>query len=317
MDKDFRNVKNLNDWFLKNKGSHDINIVTYNNELGIELNSDKKENDIILKCPKELTIDDSLLNNYDKVIEKKKIFSIKLILFLIDESKKENSFFKEYIKSLPIDLSHLPTYWDKETLEIIKDTFFYEDLKKLKKKIQKSYKFLKEKNKKIKYEEFKYFLLIVKSRCFNFSEKDKSNCLILPMIDLFNHSIDPNCKLIVDKEQNSYNLVLTKDCKKGEPLTVTYGVRLADEILLTYGFFPEEFRFLFLKNKDNEYEHISSIKGNNLKILYDKVLKFKKPIEEYDEEIENVTDENKKNAYSIMLNEKKQILEAVSNFKLK
>ncbi len=317
MDKDFRNVKNLNDWFLKNKGSHDINIVTYNNELGIELNSDKKENDIILRCPKELTIDDSLLNNYDKVIEKK-IFGIKIILFLIQESKKENSFFKEYIKSLPVDLSHLPPYWDKETLEIINDTFFYDDLKKLKKQIQKCYKFLKEeKNKKIKYKAFKYFLLIVKSRCFNFGEKDKNNFIILPMIDLFNHSVEPNCKIIFDEEQKSYNVILTKDCKKGEPLTITYGIRLANNILLTYGFFPEEYRFLYLKDKDNQYEHISSLEGENLKILYDKVLKFKKPIEEYDEEIKNVTNENKKNAYSIMLDEKKQILEAVSNFKLK
>ncbi|KAG5628390.1 hypothetical protein H5410_000107 [Solanum commersonii] len=59
--------------------------------------------------------------------------------------------------------------------------------------------------------------------------------MMLPLIDMCNHSFDPNAE-IVQEEANSDRNMLVKEIKQNDPLLLNYGCLSSDLFLLDYGF---------------------------------------------------------------------------------
>lgn len=64
--------------------------------------------------------------------------------------------------------------------------------------------------------------------------------MMLPLIDMCNHSFDPNAKIIQDQDVENSQLIVKvvakKDIKRNDPLELNYGCLSNDLFLLDYGF---------------------------------------------------------------------------------
>lgn len=75
----------------------------------------------------------------------------------------------------------------------------------------------------------------VTSRAFRPRGKSKPASL-LPLIDMANHSFEPNCKIRLDST-NTIHMETISRVAKGDALWINYGDLSNDLLLLDYGFF--------------------------------------------------------------------------------
>lgn len=93
-------------------------------------------------------------------------------------------------------------------------------------------------------------------------ENIQTICVMLPYIDMINHSSDrSNAEMSLDPESSQglqYVLEATTDIAKGEEITISYGTGEDESIdlLLNYGFIPDEnsFDVEFLEGDEYEWE---------------------------------------------------------------
>ena len=223
---------------------------------GIASKKPIKKDEIIISIP------DKFLLTFQKIPYSLKIENIHQInsifaYFLYEESKKgKDSDWYFYIKTFPSKESiykNFPLFLDDKIIEIIKDTFFGKKLIKLKKNIEKDISILEKYFKKtIDSKEFTYFISLVLSRLFSYRNK----LLMVPYIDLINHSKEENTKWYYKK--GYFQLKSIENIDPGEEIVDSYGDLSNIELYLHYGFTlprkKKSKKFSFLKN-----EHLKNI----------------------------------------------------------
>ena len=322
MDNSNRNVKFFFDLALKNNALINFKVVKFNNELGCTLKTDMKKGDIILKLPRKIFINSSDIILSEDCMQKFKLFFIEnnykmsldefrqnygtlflIIYFMFDKGK--NVIINKYLEYIPKDISNFPTCWNDETLEIIKNTFFYKDIKSRKNKIIQLYKDIC-KVVEVDYDFLFFINTIISSRTF----KDNTGHSIVPILDLINHSNEPNCTY----EFNDENVIvrLTRDCKKDEAVMNSYGSKKKLDFLKIYGFYP---------NYDEEVIELSELDFNNLNNKhknfknYEDFSELNEIVSNFDSTLEediieyNKSSNLKKLAYFIKIKEKHAILQ--------
>ena len=64
--------------------------------------------------------------------------------------------------------------------------------------------------------------------------------VMVPFLDLANHSNSPNASFQVDPVENCVNLIALKDIESGAEVLIQYGEKGNEELMFQYGFAIED-----------------------------------------------------------------------------
>ena len=152
--------------------------------------------------------------------------------FIIKLWLSESEYTKKFVSLLQIkDYDH-PVLWDEEDFEKIKgySKFKCSEHKFIQKKILD---YLDDTT--IDKNMARIFECHIETRTFNSSKVNRCPKMMVPIVDMLNHSIDPNTYWYVKDEKN---LIVNarRDIKQGEEITISYGHLNNIELFSRYGF---------------------------------------------------------------------------------
>ncbi|KAL3830736.1 hypothetical protein ACJIZ3_019538 [Penstemon smallii] len=200
--------------------------------------------------------DDSVLVNLAQHIPEE-LWAMKLGLKLLQERAKKGSFWWPYISNLP-ETYTVPIFFPGEDIMNLQ----YAPLLH---QVNKRCRFLLDFEKSVKYELEKvklddhpfggqyidasslgWAMSAVSSRAFRLHGPKRQDGtheeapMLLPLIDMCNHSFTPNAEIVQEKEANFENMLVKvvagSEIKRDDPLELNYGGLNNDLFLLDYGF---------------------------------------------------------------------------------
>lgn len=187
-------------------------------------------------------------------LNNEKQWRTRLAIALLSERFRSNSVYKMYIQNLPCEIRGLPIFYTSEEFEMIQDLALTQQSRErcrfLSEFVQQvltpishittstQHPFVFQ---KVDLNSFGWAFGAVSSRAIrsfddsSASSSESGGPALVPGIDLLSHDpIHPNCEIIITPE--NYFLISTKDIRKHEELTVSYGPLSNEELLIDYGF---------------------------------------------------------------------------------
>jgi hypothetical protein len=177
---------------------------------------------------------------------KKNTFALGLYIL---EHQNESRFkpFVDMINSN--DYTSFPLRFDSKTLDLLRGTDLEKKYISLKEALDHDFSLLyKIDSIKKKYDinTLQNLYLAVSSRNFGWSFAGYHDMLIVPYIDMCNHSSNPNTRWYYDEQKNCFCLIATKTIQQGCEIFDTYGASKSNtQLLLAYGFCLDD-------NEDND-----------------------------------------------------------------
>ena len=241
-----KKIESLLVW-LKDSGAEfpDISIKEISkSENGVEALNDIPESSFVVKIPRKLLIHSNLHSKYGDLMDKYNINTPKkhldkLVLFILDDKNNEKSYFKSYYDVLPKDLSHLPIFWTDDELLLLENSHIITSIMNRRKILSDNYNQLSKIpnfSDKFSFEDYCTLRSIVGSRNFSLNIDGDTVSAMVPLGDMFNHNLPPDVKWTFDSMLDCYTMKATKDIKKGQEITDSYGGKPNNEYLLYYGF---------------------------------------------------------------------------------
>lgn len=178
------------------------------------------------------------------------LWGAKLALKLLFERiKGDEGHFWPYIKNLPVGFPGLPLFYDQKSIQALEyPPVSSQIIKRCKWLLQFSSTELQQKDNSpfdgsvIDANTLGWAFAAVTSRAFR-PGGPKSAGVLLPLIDMCNHSFSPNAKVIGSKNalaSDSLSMVAISDIAAGEPILLNYGKLPNDFLLLDYGFVVDD-----------------------------------------------------------------------------
>jgi hypothetical protein len=208
-----------------------------------------QKNKIIIQIKSKYLIEyQKIYNIYkiDEIEEANSLVAFYLTKLLFDKDE----FWNNYIKTMPLDLSEFPFFWNDIQLNYLKQTSVYSNdyinFDNHSDTIYQDFEVINQFNKKNTiiqniddsefYNTYIKFRILVGSRIFGYTKYGNQISGMVPYIDLINHSIEPNTTWYFDDNLDSFVLVSIRDINKNEELYDNYGAKNNIELLLYYGF---------------------------------------------------------------------------------
>ena len=198
--------ENLKNWLISN-GAIFPNFsfpISYSKQncIGVKTLEKIPPNFAMFFIPSKLLIDSEKIS-----IETEKKFieddnTLKIVYFLIKESKKTKSFFEPYLKFiLNLDYSNFPVFWENDDFEELKNKELEERILNFKNEINEEEKNLRNFSDLKDFEPivFKKFYSFCISRQFNIQNK---RTLLVPFADLLNHNVNVDVKYEIFDSEN-------------------------------------------------------------------------------------------------------------------
>lgn len=179
-----------------------------------------------------------------------------LALFLLNEKMNmEESFWKPYLKSLPLHYSNFPLFFGKNTLKKMKGSLILDMIKSRKIELEEDFKKIKnalpdftsrlseyvtKQNKdksasvdSLMLKEYTWARIAVISRIFG---SDTTGSGLVPFSDMLNHAETPGTHWDFVKSKNAFVIRTTKNFMKSCEIFDTYGGKCNSRYLVNYGF---------------------------------------------------------------------------------
>ena len=232
------------EWLKENEAEFDdIYFKEYDdNERGVHSKKVIAKDKNVIKIPKKLIIHSEmpskyglLMEQYDIQTPKKKLD--KLVLFMLEDMKNPNSFYKPYYDILPDNLSHLPIFWTDEEIENLENSHFVSHILNRQKLLESNYKKLSKLpnfSKEFSFGDYCKVRSLVGSRNFALNIDDKNVSAMVPLADMFNHNMEPDVRWTFDNELDSYVMRANHSISKSQPITDSYGKKSNKDYLLYY-----------------------------------------------------------------------------------
>ncbi len=198
--------ENLKNWLISNGAifpnfSFPISYSKQNN-IGVKTLEKIPPNFAMFFIPSKLLIDSEKIS-----IESEKKFiqddnTLKIVYFLIKESKKSKSFFEPYLNFiLNLDYSNFPVFWENDDFEELKNKDLEERILSFKNEINVEENNLRNFSDLKDFEPivFKKFYSFCISRQFNIQNK---RTLLVPFADLLNHNVNVDVKYEIFDSEN-------------------------------------------------------------------------------------------------------------------
>lgn len=205
---------------------------------------DIPDNTIIFCILDDKLIDNRFFKNLNKYNEyKDRIKSTNSLLALCLIDKMKDVFWKPYIDILPKNLNDMWYYISPEVKELIKNSSLANEIEQFKSsRFEEDINVLKEYFPVFNSNEFvqKWFFakLLVNSRVFGYTRHNESMSGLVPMADMLNHDINPNCNWYYDDNMNGFCMKTNRKIYKDEELLDSYGSKESTRFYLLYGFIP-------------------------------------------------------------------------------
>ncbi|KAG5877641.1 hypothetical protein JTB14_038319 [Gonioctena quinquepunctata] len=255
-----QSIINLQKWLVKNGWKNETKLILKSfpqTGRGLTSKLSMKRNEILITIPFNVMITYASLKTHSLftcINERLTMHELLSLFLLYEKDKKEQSFWKTYLASLPEDLPPLP--WQATTeeiksmpldLQIISKTMhenFKKSLDRVKKSIKKPLDCVLDEN------VFKWAYTMVNTRAVyidpNLGCADSSADLLLdepsialcPFLDMFNHHFLANTEAVLKFDgEMIYQLRTLTDCRKHDQVFISYGPHDNVKLLMEYGFF--------------------------------------------------------------------------------
>ena len=202
--------------------------------------------DIPLKClitvemGKETDIGKAILASNIDLDAPKHIF---LMLFILVDRKKSDSFFKPYYDILPATLRNMPIFWNDDELNYLKGSFMVQQIVDRKEAIENDYRsiiaILPEFKNLCDMETFKWARMAVCSRNFGIVVNGLRTAALVPYADMLNHLRPRQSKWQFDDQTQSFTILAIQQLALGAQVYDSYGQKCNHRFLLNYGFSVE------------------------------------------------------------------------------
>jgi len=166
-----------------------------------------------------------------------------IIVFMVEEMKKGNSFFQPYFDILPTDLSNFPIFWNKNELDLVSGSSILNQINDRKNYLKEDYKLLTGAIPKFKnlcsYSKFMDLRTLVGSRNFGITINHERVGAMVPMSDMLNHKRPQMTSWAFDNHQNAFTIKSKENIFNNTELMDSYGIKDYSQFLLHYGFIPD------------------------------------------------------------------------------
>ncbi|XP_055819088.1 uncharacterized protein LOC129887881 [Solanum dulcamara] len=185
------------------------------------------------------------------------LWAMKLGLKLLQERARKGSFWWPYVSNLP-ETYTVPIFFPGEDIKNLQYAPLLYQVNKRCRFLLEFEKILKHELENIKPDDHPFggqdvdssalgwAMSAVSSRAFRLyggkrPDGTRSNVpMMLPLIDMCNHSFDPNAEIVQEEENSNRNMLVKvvagREIKQNDPLLLNYGCLSSDLFLLDYGF---------------------------------------------------------------------------------
>ncbi|CAD8081680.1 unnamed protein product [Paramecium primaurelia] len=161
---------------------------------------------------------------------------------LLQENRRQNSFWKPYIDVLPKDVSGFPTYFDAEQDALLKGSPTLYTVMNQRRIFREEYDNLKEAVKEFQrygytYNDFIKFRILTISRSFPvYIGENEQQQLLVPLADFVNHDNNGFLQYGYSPDADGFFMQAVRNIQKGEELFYNYGQWSNKYFFMNYGF---------------------------------------------------------------------------------
>jgi protein-histidine N-methyltransferase len=218
------------------------------NYRGVHMSRPCKKNDTILYVPlKEIITLEMCMSCPTGKLMYARGFRTRLIspkhsffsTFLMEEKRKENSYWHKYIDILPKSFEAYPIFYSEEEMSWLENTHMVhmvetkiEDMKKDYDVICKEVPCFTE----FPFEEYQQMRLLVASRIFGIDVDGVKTDGFVPYADMLNHKRPRETSWTYCNDRKGFIIEALCDLERGQPVHDSYGRKSNTRFLLNYGF---------------------------------------------------------------------------------
>jgi histone-lysine N-methyltransferase SETD3 len=189
-----------------------------------------------------------------------------LTTFILQEQRKEKSFWRPYLNILPQSFSNFPVFYNDEELEMLAGSPFLDLVNEKKADIAEDYENICRADssfRQFSLEEFTKTRMAVSSRIFSIEVQGKVTDAFVPLADMLNHRRPRQTNWTYDDSKGGFIVEAVEDIEKGEQVMDSYGQKCNSRFLLNYGFIVDhndanEFPFVVKLKNDYPYFNLKS-----------------------------------------------------------
>lgn len=166
-----------------------------------------------------------------------------LMIFILQDRRNPNSFFKPYYDVLPKKLS-MPIFWSEEDLKYLEGSYLLHQIADRIDAIEEDYKAICEVCPQLgeiaTLEEFKWARMCVCSRNFGLQIDGSRTSAMVPHADMLNHYRPRETKWTFDDERQAFTITTLQTIQARSEIFDSYGQKCNHRFLLNYGFAVEQ-----------------------------------------------------------------------------
>ena len=157
--------------------------------------------------------------------------------FLLEEKAKGSaSPYHLYLATLPTNVSHFPVMWSDATLDLLQGSLALPLIRSYQRDINADHLLVMHSLPSFSLEEWMWARLTVSSRGFGGKLEGVDELLLVPLIDLINHSLEPNTVWGFDPSTLTFHTTTARPLRADEEVHESYGDKCNSLLLTYYGF---------------------------------------------------------------------------------
>jgi protein-histidine N-methyltransferase len=159
--------------------------------------------------------------------------------FLMEEKRKEVSYWHKYIDILPKDLSAYPIFWNEEEMTWIEGTDMVRMVTDKIRDMRQDYDMICREvpeYTQFPFQEYQCMRLLVASRIFGIEISGLKTDGFVPYADMLNHKRPRETSWTYDNDRQGFTIEALVDLPRGSPVHDSYGRKSNTRFLLNYGF---------------------------------------------------------------------------------
>lgn len=158
--------------------------------------------------------------------------------YLVQEQRLGGSYWQPMLDALPRRFDGRPEFWNRADWELLEGSSVKHHCGGFWKHLLHKYRVTQAALPpalRMRLREFVWGHLATSTRTFTFMADGESSSAMVPVAEMFNHSVDPNCDW-GGNHTSRFIVSAGKDIAAGTPLTISYGQRGNQHLLKQYGF---------------------------------------------------------------------------------
>eukprot|EP00750_Incisomonas_marina_P026006 INCI586.2.p1 GENE.INCI586.2~~INCI586.2.p1 ORF type:complete len:598 (+),score=87.19 INCI586.2:309-2102(+) len=168
-----------------------------------------------------------------------------LSVFLLEDMERgPKSCFHAYYQSLPQQLPQHSLFWTTEEKSLLRGTCFLDDVQSFEVMVKTDYETIVNRLpafRRFSFAKFLWSRIIVSSRNFSIRINHSDHIALVPLADMMNHHEPRRTAWEYRDDDRAFVITSLDSFRAGSQITNSYGQKSASQLLLHYGFIPNNF----------------------------------------------------------------------------